>query len=983
MEHANKLGEYIESNNFKVKRRDANANFQFLPGGLDLGWSLKVPNEKIPEFLQKYHDYRYVCNAPSHLMEKPMPHFNIIKIDLDLRYLATSEETISGVLKHKYNMNIIKSFIAKYVEKIAEFTSIPEDAKFTITEKKHPRFSNETKKYIKDGMHIICPEIVLPNAVLMKIYNNFIQDEDVNEEFEKFNNCEPIDKAVDSRVIYTNSWFLLGSGKPDDKNKDYYKPTKTYLVSVKKKSSGKIHVDLKSHKLQLEGVDLIMYFTNYGKDKPLELYDEVNLKQLENDFKMGSREPTNKMSEFARNELLRNISKAQFEKEQIDVKFVIGLIRCLRSSRAEVYDEWITIGYCLYNISVKNFSIFVEWSKTCRDKFSEDACFDEWYTKFPKYCEKYSTLNFHMLKRYAEMDNPELYMKLITTNRMQFFDTLIHDMVNNKFDKANREIKFVKAVKEYLRIHSQEQLKCVDIKNNTWYIFRNNRWIKDEGANCIYKIFTNDFQQEFEKIFKKYEQLIKNTEDRIEKRKNRTAIQSIASPNISQLMTGDDDILTETTNENSIMNHDETHDATLLETYRKSQQCLVSLCEFLTKHSQRNNTIKDLCQECFDSTFFKNLDNNPDVFICENVVLDLKTCEVRKGQPNDMNSIYSNIVFPTDDVMTTDEAIDCMEELEEFFDKLFPDINVRNYVLNYVAESLSGEHRREEFAIHTGCGRNGKSVFGNLLKLTLGEYYYEPDSKIYSNYENNVDGAQSIIANIRGKRFINTQEIKNTKHLDTAVIKKMSGGDTLIARFLYKEPFEFKPQGKFNMCCNDIPDLDSNDDGIFRRILVIPYISTFVNNNDSRLDDPVKFPHHYPCDTTITTEKLKRWAPYFLRNLWLRYINLCNHNFEQLKDTNRPKQVKEAINEYIRQSNNYSNFVRDHLQFNPNKKSTYKDISSEFKTYMINLEGKFKATRQTNDNLKREIAKLGGEAKGTGRKLEYYYITINEEGVDI
>jgi len=970
---------YIKDNGFKTSKIEE-ANFQFMPGGVDNPWKLKVPKDRIPEFLEKYYDYKVKPHNASHLLERPMKDKNVLKIDIDLRYTANPEDMSTDKLEHKYHKNTIKDFIHIYLEIAAKYIKFKDNTIVTVMEKKQPKFDATNSIYIKDGLHIMCPDIVAPNSVLMAIYNEFIENEEAIKVFDDFKNTEPIVKGVDSRVIFTNSWYLLGSGKPQDK-KDYYKPTKSYKVYLQNNK-----VKLKPVKLEMTELEMIVYFSNYNKDVCNELLDAVNVEQLQDDLKINGNRVSN-LTNYEKAKFLENIPKIHKNKKPVDIKYIFRLLKCLNQSRVEKYELWFNVACCLYSISPYNYEIFQAWSKTANDKYSEDGCFLIWYETLPKHIGKYSNLNLDMLKYYAQKDNELEYQRLFESKRTEFFDNMITGLIKNKLDKSIANILFVKYVKEYIELHCEFSLKCADITKNIWYIFKHNRWLKDEGGNEVYKLFTRDFVDNFTKKYTEYEQAERRARARLQ---NKTFLDSLQNNNTIPQNLNMDELLmdsrtdspapSETTRDMNIVNND---DETLIETIEKNKRSITNLCEFINKPANRNNIIKDLSHECYDADFYRYLDTNPDVFICNNCVLDLKDCIIRNGQPGDMNSIYCGIDFPMN--VTNEHAEECFDELEEFFDKLFPDLDVRDYILNYYAESLSGKHRREEFGIHTGCGRNGKSVFSCLLSLTFGNYYYEPDATIYSNYNADPNSPSPVIANIKGKRLVMTQETKNNKPLESVVIKKMSGGDALTGRHLSKDPITFKPQCKFNMSCNDIPDLDANDFGTFRRILVFPYVSTFCFVNDKRLKNPNKFKYHYECDLSIESEnKLEKWAPYFLYMLWQRYIDLHSKNFEPLNETNRPDAIQQATEEYKKQSNMYSNFIREQCEFNTDKKQPFKEIFAEFKIYAIGADKSFKFKRNVCEkNLERDILSLGAEKHVDNGELYIYYVCLKGQGVPL
>ena len=218
---------YIQNSGFKTDDFE-NANYFYMSG-----WKMYVPDEKQEEFLTNYYNLIYKNNQVSTLLEKPHPEYNQIRIDIDLKYLIKDKKDIEN-LNHRYNYDIIKMIIERYVVIASEYFDIPKKGvKFTVFEKKSASVKGGIKnneKYIKDGIHILCPDIVVSNTILLAIYDDIINDKETQYIVNNFGTDEPINKIIDKAVICKNGWLVLGSGKVVDKSDNYYKTTKTFNV---------------------------------------------------------------------------------------------------------------------------------------------------------------------------------------------------------------------------------------------------------------------------------------------------------------------------------------------------------------------------------------------------------------------------------------------------------------------------------------------------------------------------------------------------------------------------------------------------------------------------------------------------------------------------------------------------------------------------------------------------------------------------------
>ncbi|MFP4545194.1 MAG: DNA primase family protein [Bacteroidota bacterium] len=124
-----------------------------------------------------------------------------------------------------------------------------------------------------------------------------------------------------------------------------------------------------------------------------------------------------------------------------------------------------------------------------------------------------------------------------------------------------------------------------------------------------------------------------------------------------------------------------------------------------------------------------------------------------------------------------------------------------------------------------GSGANGKSVFINTLFQIFGDYALKTPSETILDL-NDSHKIPNDIARFPGVRFLVAQELPQGKRLNESVIKDLTGGDTITARFLNKEFFDFKPVFTLWMYGNHKPIIQGSDKGIWRRVKLIPFTNT-------------------------------------------------------------------------------------------------------------------------------------------------------------
>jgi hypothetical protein len=181
---------------------------------------------------------------------------------------------------------------------------------------------------------------------------------------------------------------------------------------------------------------------------------------------------------------------------------------------------------------------------------------------------------------------------------------------------------------------------------------------------------------------------------------------------------------------------------------------------------------------------------------------------------------------------------------------------------DHLAGSLIGENINQTFNIYLGNGSNGKSKITKLMSLVLGDYYGTVPIALITERRNGIGGTSSEVMNLKGVRYAVMQEPTKEVVLNDGVMKELTGGDPIVGRQLYKEAESFIPQFDLCVCTNILPLINSNDDGTWRRMKLVDFLSKFVSDGEQHTDDTK---HVFPKDKSLK-EKLPSVEDFRNRN---------------------------------------------------------------------------------------------------------------------
>ncbi|MBU1568152.1 MAG: DNA primase [Proteobacteria bacterium] len=321
-----------------------------------------------------------------------------------------------------------------------------------------------------------------------------------------------------------------------------------------------------------------------------------------------------------------------------------------------------------------------------------------------------------------------------------------------------------------------------------------------------------------------------------------------------------------------------------------------------TESLSRLNAIKAMAKDDFRVRVrAEDLDKDHWALNCQNGTIDLKTGELL---PHDPKKLITKIV-PTDYLQETD----CPAWKAFLHTIMGGNEEMIQFLQRAVGYSLTGDTSEQCFFILYGSGANGKSTFLNPLIHMLNDYAKQSPPETFLNLQRR--GVNNDIARLKDARFVTATEPEANQSFAEGVLKQLTGGDTVSARFLHQEFFDFKPVFKLFLATNHKPHVTGKDHGIWRRIRLVPFEVTIPKEaQDPKL-----------------TQKLKEELPGILA--WA----VCGCLDWQANGLGQPQAVVKATEEYAREMDSLTRFVEDCCVTGAMKKVSTNDLYSSYSSW--------------------------------------------------
>ncbi len=301
-----------------------------------------------------------------------------------------------------------------------------------------------------------------------------------------------------------------------------------------------------------------------------------------------------------------------------------------------------------------------------------------------------------------------------------------------------------------------------------------------------------------------------------------------------------------------------------------------------------------------------DLDTYPNLLNCRNGVLNLDTLQLQAHDPELLLSKCANFFY--------DPSAESKLFLRFMDDIMQGDKAKIRYIQTLLGYSMTGIAEHEQFCMFYGSTtRNGKSTLLGIVQHLLGDYAcsINPESLAQAR-DHNGKNANPDIARLHGIRFLQCSEPPKRMKLNVQLVKKMTGGDPLTARFLYEDDFDFEPVFTMFMNTNYLPVVLDNTLFESNRVKVVEFNRHFEpHEQDTKLKQKLR-----------SVENLSGIANWMIQGLKMYH--------EQGDKFIVPESVKRASDDYKEKSDKLKSFISDRMTEDAQCTVTAKAVYEEY-----------------------------------------------------
>lgn len=710
--------------------------------------------ESLEKFWSIYCDLINKNENPLLSIAENSQNYLPVLVDVDLKY-KDDEKIVSSLYSQKQLQSVIEVY-QSVLRQIVDNCE-PNDLVCVVLEKELYYEEKNESFFIKNGFHLHFPFLFLNKEAQETHLIPRVQN--ILKEMNLFSNVVEDSSLVIDKFCCKVPWLLYGSRKSDK--------TKPYKVSH-------IYND-KMEELSLEKA-FGSYLIYNERDKVVEFKNSIEyyLPRILSVVPYGR--PTKELKRGLISPLKEKIKEKE-NKSTINYKrlgvvesleIARRLLPMLSEFRSTDRNDWMAVGWVLYNISegsADGFDLWCDFSSRCADKYDENACVYQWERMTKR------ELGLGTLRYYAKIDNESAYNAFKTERAKKHIEASLEGS-HNDIAKALFE--------EY-----GDEFVCANIRNKVWYQYTKHHWEEiEEGVFLREKIS--------EKIVEKYTETAKKLYDDLKNEDNKVN-QSFINAKLKQIN---------------------------------------KMISSLKSAPYKTNVMKEAADIFYEARFRDKLDMDPTLICFKNGVYDLNTHSLREGRPEDYLSKMLPVNYLEKLTNDDEKVLEVHNFLEQVFPdksvrKYFLDVssdvffggNPEKIILFWTGEGNNGK------SVTQTLFEKMLGHFAIKLNTTVITGKKPSPGAAYADLARAGGGVRwCVLEEPDGDESIGIGILKILTGNDTYYARDLFERG--------KDGREITPMFKLAFICNKLPKIRYADKAIWNRVRVIPFESTFCRPDE-------------------------------------------------------------------------------------------------------------------------------------------------------
>lgn len=300
----------------------------------------------------------------------------------------------------------------------------------------------------------------------------------------------------------------------------------------------------------------------------------------------------------------------------------------------------------------------------------------------------------------------------------------------------------------------------------------------------------------------------------------------------------------------------------------------------------------------------EELDSDPYLINLSNGTYDLRTSQLMPHDPSDYITKITRAAF------NENASGEVWSEHLSYFQ---PDSEIRSFLQRFFGYSLLGKVAEHILLIAYGPqGANGKGTTDRAIQYALGDYATSANQNLLvATRSNSADAPSPARFALLGRRYVSMSETEKRAPIAEALMKNLTGGDTISARALHRDEVTFEPSHTLVLYTNHKPKLSGDDSGVWRRVKLVPFnITRPLEEQDSGIDDKLRL----EADAVLS---------------WM----LAGYAMWAEQGLNPPASVSAATAEYQYEEDGLGQFIAERLSVDTTAKTLAKEIHDEWTAF--------------------------------------------------